>query len=81
MRNPICKNCLYKRFTCSFFPCKVYIEAQLKKTERRFLAKFGDDFDAEDQYTAGLITAVIVTIAIILFAIDCMITVIGEWIT
>lgn len=79
MRNEICNHCQDKRGFC-WVNCKKYREAQLKRAERRIVRKFGDDFDAEDRYTASLIVAAAITVMVILFALFCTVKVIGEWI-
>lgn len=79
MRNEICSHCEYKRGICAMFPCKVYKNAQLKRAERRLLRKFGDDYDAEDRYEAGLMLASVIVMLITLVMVLCTIKVIGEW--
>lgn len=79
MKNEICNHCEYKRGFCALSKCRKYKEAQLKRTERRFLARFGDDFRAEDRYVTWLIIGWSLITVIVLFVIGCAIKVIGEW--
>lgn len=78
MRNPICDYCKDKDAFC-FVGCKKYKEAQLKRTERRFIKRFGDDYNREDRYIASLIIWWSVAIVIVLLMVGSFIKIIGEW--
>lgn len=79
MRNPICNHCEEKHGFC-WIGCKKYKEAQLKKAERRFAKRFGDDFDAEDRYVASLMFGWAITVFVVVMMLLSFIKQIGEWI-
>ena len=78
MRNEICNYCEDKKGFC-FIGCKKYVKAQLKRAERRMQRRFGDDFDAEDKYTASLIFGWSVVVIVALLMLMSFIKTIGEW--
>lgn len=79
MRNPICDHCKFKRAFCWFFRCDVYYEAEYKRTERRWMKNFLEDFDAEDRYTASLIFGWTLFVLVLVLMIISMIRTIGAW--
>ena len=80
LKDPICRHCKYKRFTCPIFRCDVYIEAKMKQKARFYYQYFPiEDFDGEDRYVAGLMFKWAIIGMIVLFGIYSIIKVIGEW--
>ena len=81
MVKDMCRHCRYKRFTCPWFRCDPYKEAQRKHSERWFHQKFPiEDFNGEDRYVTGLFLKGILILLLILFGIYSSIKIIGEWI-